>query len=185
MKKVKKKMITVLAVVVPFVALVLILISAYLFVFNNTDKVKAQEEKNVSQKMLEELQKEQKFLEQERTRLEEYERNLKVFEAELEQKSNDFLLKEKAFNEREVAFNKKLEEKTVDRQIIETYENIDPEQAAVLLKNLYAKDAPLAVLLMRKIAGKKAGKILEAMIPIDREVSTQLAKETLDYYKSE
>jgi len=38
---------------------------------------------------------------------------------------------------------------------------------------------------MRKISGKKAGKILEAMIPLDSEISTQLAKEALDYYKPE
>jgi flagellar motility protein MotE (MotC chaperone) len=71
----------------------------------------------------------------------------------------------------------------VDRQTIETYENIDPEQAAVLIKNLYLTDSKLATLIMRKIAGKKAGKILEAMIPIDKETSTRLAEETLNFYR--
>jgi len=183
MKNIKKKMLMALSLILPFIAVVLILVSAYLFIFNNGDKVKAQEDKNISQKMLQELQKEQEALQKERKRLEEYERNLKVFESELEQKYNDYLMKEKSLKEKEEAFNKKLEQKTVDRQVIETYENIDPEQAAILLRNLYNKDAQLTVLLMRKISGKKAGKILEAMIPIDKETSTQLAKETLNYYK--
>ena len=81
------------------------------------------------------------------------------------------------------AAHERVQDRIVNRQTIETYENIDPEQAAVLMKNLYAKDSELAVIIMRKISGKKAGKILEAMIPLDSEISTQLAKEALDYYK--
>lgn len=183
MSVLKRRFFSILSFVLPLITAVVLLIIAYFFVFNAGHKVKAQEEKNASVKVMQELQREQQLLEQERRRLEQYERNLKTFEAELDQKYNDFLLKEKKLKEREESFTKKLEEKTVDRQVIETYENIDPEQAAILLKNLYSKDSQLAVLLMRKISGKKAGKILEAMIPVDREISTQLAKETLNYYK--
>jgi flagellar motility protein MotE (MotC chaperone) len=85
--------------------------------------------------------------------------------------------------ENEADFNSRVEMRMVDRQTIETYENIDPEQAAILLQNLYHKDNTLATLVMRKISGKKAGRILEAMIPIDKEVSTKIAKEALDYYR--
>jgi len=139
----------------------------------------------MSQGILSELNKEQEILEKEKKRLEDYERSLKLFEQELDQKYNDFLLKEKNLKTREDAFNKKIEDRLVDRQTIETYENIDPEQAAILMKNLYEKDKSLATLIMRKISGKKAGKILEAMIPIDKETSTLLAKETLDFYKNQ
>jgi flagellar motility protein MotE (MotC chaperone) len=180
----KKKTGIALALILPLAAVAASVI-IYLFVLDSGNRVEAQEEKNVSRDMMKELQKEQQVLVNERKRLEEYERNLKSFETELEQKYNDYLLKEKALTEREEAFNKKLEEKTVDRQVIETYENIDPEQAAILIKNLYSKDDQLAILVMRKIAGKKAGKILEAMIPLDKEISTQLAKATLNYYKPE
>ncbi len=165
-------------------AVVLISIILYLFAFD-CSKVKAQTaaEKKISQGILMELQKEQQFLIEERKRLQEYERNLKAFEADLEQNYNEYLLKAKKLEEREKAFNERVEDKMVNRQTIETYENIDSERAAVLMKNLYAKDRELAILIMRKIAGKKAGKILEALIPLDSEISTQLAKESLDYYK--
>ena len=179
----KKKVIIGLSIVLPFLV-VLISLVFYLYVLDSGSKVKAQSQadKKTSQDMLKELQKEQQVLGQQRKRLEEYERNLKAFEADLEQKYNDYLLKKKTLEDREKVFNERVQDKMVDRQTIETYENIDPEQAAILMKNLYGKDTESAVLIMRKIAGKKAGKILEAMIPLDSEISTQLAKETLDYY---
>jgi flagellar motility protein MotE (MotC chaperone) len=182
----KKKRMTGISITLPLLV-VLVSIIFYLYVFDSSSKVNAQAEaeKKVSQDMLKELQKERQFLAEERKRLQEYERNLKVFEADLEQKYNEYLLKAKKLEERERVFNERVQDRIVNRQTIETYENIDPEQAAVLMKNLYAKDSELAVIIMRKIAGKKAGKILEAMIPLDSEISTQLAKEALDYYKPE
>ena len=174
----KKKIMIGLSIALPLLV-VLISIILYLYVFDSSSKVKAQTEaeKKISRDMLKELQKEQQLLVEERKRLQEYERNLKVFEDDIEQKYNEYLLKAKKLDEREKVFNEQVQDKMVNRQTIETYENIDPELAAILMKNLYAKDTELAVLIMRKIAGKKAGKILEAMIPLDSEISTQLAKE--------
>ncbi|MFC2146579.1 hypothetical protein ACFLRT_04370 [Acidobacteriota bacterium] len=180
----KKKIMIGLSIALPLLV-VLISIILYLYVFDSSSKVKAQAqaEKKISRDMLKELQKEQQFLAEERKRLQEYERNLKVFEADLEQRYNEYLLKAKKLEERERVFSEQVQDRMVNRQTIETYENIDPEQAAILMKNLYDKDTELAVIIMRKISGKKAGKILEAMILLDSEISTQLAKESLDYYK--
>jgi len=182
----KKKIMIGLSIALPLLV-VLAFIILYLYVFDSGSKVKAQAEaeEKISREMLKELQNEQRFLAEERKRLEEYERNLKIFEADLEQKYNEYLVKAKKLAERERVFNEQVQDKIVNRQTIETYENIDPEQAAVLMKNLYVKDPELAVIIMRKISGKKAGKILEAMIPLDSEISTQLAKKALDYYKPE
>ena len=173
-------------IMIPVIAVFTVLASFVIYLISFADgnvNAQSQSSSNVSRKMIQELQKEQQLLQQERERLRQYEQNLKNFEADLEKRYNDYIQKDKTLKEREEAFQKKLEDQTVDRQMIETYESIDPEQAAVLVKNLYVKDNQLATLLMRKIAGKKAGKILEAMIQIDREVSTQLAKQSLDYYK--
>jgi flagellar motility protein MotE (MotC chaperone) len=180
----KKKIMIGFSIVLPLLV-VLVAIIFYLYVFDSSSKVKAQAEteKKISQDMLTELQKEQQFLAEERRRLQEYEQNLKIFEADLEQRYNEYLLKAKKLEERERAFNEQVRDRMVNRQTIETYENIDPEQAAILMKNLYLKDRELAVIIMRKISVKKAGKILEAMIPLDSELSTQLAKESLEYYK--
>lgn len=169
------------SVLTVFVSLLVYLAS---FTGSNVD-AQSRSNNGVSQDMINELRKEQRLVQKERQRLQQYEQNLKNFEAELDRRNTEFLQKEKALEEKEEVFNKKLEDRTVDRQMIETYESIDPEQAAILIKNLYIRDKELTSLLMRKIAGKKAGKILEAMIPLDREISTQLAKETLDFYKPE
>jgi len=180
----KKKIMIGLSIALPLL-LVLVSIIFYLYVFDSSSKVKAQTEtgEKISRDMLTELQKEQQFLAEERKRLQEYEQNLKVFEADLEQRYNEYRLKAKKLEERERVFNEQVQDRIVNRQTIETYENIDPEQAAILMKNLYAKDPELAVIIIRKISGKKAGKILEAMIPLDSDISTKLAKEALDYYK--
>ncbi len=144
-----------LSIVVPLLV-VLVSIILYLYVFDSSSTVKAQAEaeKKLSPDMLTELQKEQQFLAEERKRLEEYERNLEIFAADLEQKYNEYLLKAKKLAGRERVFNQQVQDRIVNRQTIETYENIDPEQAAILMKNLYSKDTELAVIIMRKISGK-------------------------------
>lgn len=159
-------------------------VTVYFVIFDNRN-VKAQaDDKDTSARVLAEIGSEQKIMDDEKQRLDDYERNLKAYESELDRKYTDYLLKVKDLQDREDALNKKIESLTVDRQTIETYENIDPEQAAILLKNLFNKDSKLTILLMRKLSGKKAGKILEAMIPIDAETSALLAKETMDYFKN-
>ncbi|MCP4147436.1 MAG: hypothetical protein GY757_06770 [bacterium] len=169
---------------------VLILLSALVvsvatsLYLSNTSSVKAETTPaKQSKKLISELHKEQAQMRKEKERLEQMERNLKSFEIELDRKHDDYLQKEKLLADKEEEFKKKVEGKLVDRQIIETYESIDPEQAAILVKNLYLKDSSLATLVMRKIAGKKAGKILDAMIQLDKVTSTKIAEETLNYFK--
>ncbi|NIM17719.1 MAG: hypothetical protein GTO45_37605 [Candidatus Aminicenantes bacterium] len=180
-KKEKKRINIGLFLLLP-VMVTAVAVCVYWFMFSESS-VNAQAGQDISQKILTELRREQQLLEQEKKRLEEYELNLKKWEAELDRKYSDYLQRLKILEEREGAFNKRVEDRVVNRQVIETYENIDPEQAAVLIRNLYSKDRWLAALILRKISGRKAGKILEAMIPLDKETSTLLAKEALDYYK--
>jgi flagellar motility protein MotE (MotC chaperone) len=154
----------------------------YLVMFG-AGSARAQAGQDVSRDMLTEFRREQGRLEQEKKRLAEYERSLKEWEAELDRKYGEYLERLKVLEEREEAFNKKVDDRVVDRQVIEMYENIEPEQAAVLIRNLYSGDNRLAVLILRKIAGRKAGRILEAMVLIDKETALRLAREALDYYK--
>ena len=166
------------------ILLVVLLISVPIIIYLfSEENVKAEAEK--VDKLLKELQKEQELVAQERVRLEQMQRNLTAFENELNKKHDEYLTRKADLEQKEMEFEEKVEGRMVDRQTIETYENIDPEQAAVLIKNLYLTDSKLATLIMRKIAGKKAGKILEAMIPIDKETSTRLAEETLNFYRPE
>ncbi len=168
------------------VPLVLVVSALIVFVFFSTGNAKAemgQMDKGTVDKLLKELRKEQALLEREKQKLAQKQRNLENFKADLDKQYSEYLLKAKDLAEKEEEFQKKMEGKVVDRQIIDTYQNIDPEQAAILIKNLYVKDHELATLVMRRIEGKKAGKILEALIPLDPETSTRLAEEALNYYR--
>ena len=62
---------------------------------------------------------------------------------------------------------------------------LEPEQAAILIKNLHKENTSMAILVIRKISGKKAGKIIEALIPMDPVTATQLAKAALDQFNPE
>ena len=175
----KKKMI----LIVPAVLIVSALIG---FILLSTGSAKAEVGdmgKDTLDKLLKELKKEQALLEKEREKLAQTRRHLESFKAELDRRYNEYLSKAKELAEKEDEFRGKAEAKMVDRQIIETYQHIDPEQAAMLIKNLYAKDRELATLVIRRIDGRKAGKILEALIPIDPETSTKLAEDALNYYR--
>lgn len=174
-----KKMILILLLVLAVAAPVVF----YLF-SDTTVKAEAEKvDKTLVDSMLNELQKEQALMEHEKQRLVEQQRNLKNFESELDKRYSEYVQREQQLAAKEIEFNNKVDMRIVDRQTIETYESIDSEQAAVLLRNLYEKDPGLATLVIRKISGKRAGRILEAMIPIDREVSTKIAQDALNYYR--
>ncbi len=170
-----------------FLSVILILfvvsvaISVYLFIDRT---IIAESQKDFVNRMMKEFEKERKVIDLIKKKLEVKEQNLKVYEEELNKKFEDYKKKMAALKKKEDEFNKKVESKMIDRQMIETYESIDPEQAAILMRNLYLKDKNIATLLIRKLSGKKAGKILEALIQLDPKVSTELAKYSIDLYKS-
>lgn len=166
--------------------LVLAVATPVVFYLFSETSVKAEAEKvdkTLVYSMLNELQKEQALMEHEKQKLAEQQRNLKNFESELDKRYSEYLQREQQLVAKEAEFNNKVDLRIVDRQTIETYESIDSEQAAVLLRNLYEKDPMLATLIIKRISGKRAGRILEAMVPIDREVSTKIAQDALNYYR--
>jgi hypothetical protein len=108
--------------------------------------------------------------------------NLKSFQMELDQRAAAMEAFKKDLDEREKLLTQRFENESVNKQVIESYENIDPEQAAPLLMALFKEDETLTALLLRRMAAKKAGKILEAMIPLDPELSTRLSQKILTFY---
>jgi flagellar motility protein MotE (MotC chaperone) len=166
--------------------LVLAVAAPVMFYLFSETNVKAEAEKidkNLIDSMLNELQEERALLEHEKQKLADRQDKLKAFESELDKRYSEYLRREQQLAAKEIDFNNKVDMRIVDRQTIETYESIDSEQAAVLLRNMYEKDPELATLIIKRISGKKAGRILEAMIPIDREVSTKIAQDALNYYR--
>lgn len=125
---------------------------------------------------------EQAAMEKEKGELKRQWENLRSFELELEQRAIVLENERKELDRREKAFAERLVSESVNKQTIESYENIDPEQAAPLIVALFKENEDITVLLMRKMTPKKAGKIMEAVIPLAPDIATDLAKKTLTYY---
>ncbi|MCU0285865.1 MAG: hypothetical protein MUF15_05650, partial [Acidobacteria bacterium] len=66
-------------------------------------------DKDIYEKMVNELQTERALVEQEKQRLAEHERNLKKFEAELNTKYSDYARKVQQLEEKEMEFNSKVD----------------------------------------------------------------------------
>jgi hypothetical protein len=177
MKKLKKVVIIGFTVAVTIAAV----LGSYLILADA--KAKAELKKESVQKMIKELERERKKIDQERLLLDQLKSSLKSYEIELSQKNQNYLADSKKLKGQKEEFQKKVDAKVIDKQIIETYENIDPAQSARLILNLYKKDANLTTLLLRRLSGRKAGKILEQMIVLNPETAALLAKKTLETYK--
>ncbi len=135
------------------------------------------------QKLLAEIGREKTAMETRRAGLDRLESSLRTFQLELDRRAEGLSQREALLKKTETELDGKLAAKAVDRKMIETFESIDPDQGAVLILNLMRKDAPLAQLLIRRMSGKKAGKLLESLIQLDAAAATDLAKGSLDLYK--
>jgi len=166
-----------------FVALSITLVY-FIFAKGEVNNNEENSDKFVSKEMIKELANERAALKKKEIKLNKYKQNLESFESDLNKRYDDYLKKKKNLEKRELEFNKKLEDTQLDTKTIESYENIDPEQAALLMQEMYKNDPKLPPLIMRKISGKKAGKIIEALIELDTKTSAKLAKDVLDYFKS-
>ncbi len=156
----------------------------FIFAKNEINNNEENANRIISTKMIKELANERAALKKKELELKKYKRNLESFESDLNKKYDDYLKKNKILEKRELEFNKKLEDTQLDTKTIESYETIDPEQAALLMQEMYKSEPTLPPLIMRKISGKKAGKIIEALIELDTKTSAKLAKDVLNYFKS-
>ncbi len=149
------------------------------------NEVNNNEEKIIAKKLVQELSLERESLKKKEIDLNDLKQNLESFESDLNKRYDEYLVKKKKLDQLEKDFNKKLDDAMFDQKVIESYENIDPEQAALLMQEMYKKDKKLPPKIIRKISGKKAGKIIEALIELDTPTSAELAKDVIDYFKPE
>ena len=154
---------------------------ALLLVFWLTGGISGQEITE-KEKVGDDLMKERAAIEKEKAELKRQWDDLKSFQIELEQRATALEEEKKKLQEKQEQFKREMENESLSKKVIESYESVDPEQAAPLVISLFKENEDLAVLLMRKMTPKKAGKIMEAMIPLDRDLSTRLAENTLTYY---
>ncbi len=145
--------------------------------------LRAESDPRAAARLLEEIEKERTALAARQASLDDREGQLRVYEAELERRNADLQQRLTAVQKQERDLTARIEARVVDRQMIETFESVDPDSAAVLMVKLYGRDAKTAALILRKLSGKKAGKILEAMVGLDPETATNLTRETIDAYK--
>lgn len=136
-------------------------------------------------KLIEALRKERAAVEKRKQKQDERERQLRLFEKELEKINLKNKKSREEIEGREKALQKKIDDLTLDKQIVETYETVEAEQASVLILELYKKDPVQVARLMRRLPGEKAGEILNAMVVSEPDKAAILAKKVLDYYKVE
>jgi hypothetical protein len=134
-------------------------------------------------KLLQEINQEKTTMETRRTELDRLESSLRTFQSELDQRAQALTQQEAQLKKREEEFATRVDAKSLDRKMIETFEAIDPDQGAILILNLQRRDATQAAVLLRRMTGKKAGKLLESLIQLDPAAATELAKGSLDLYK--
>ena len=157
----------------------------FIFAQSGSEPNKEAQEQKISETLAAQLTLEREKLKKKEAELNRYRQNLESFESDLNKRYSEYLQKLAALEKREKDFNQKVEDTSLDQKTIESYENIDPEQAALLMQEMYKNDPKLPPLIIRKIAGKKAGKIIEALIELNTVVSAKLAKDVIDYYKPE
>lgn len=148
-------------------------------------RAKAELKRESIQRMFSELERERNRIEEERRHMDQMKSNLKNFELALDKKYEEYRREVKVLEAQQQEFQELLNRKAIDRQVVETYESIDETEAAKLVLDLYEKDQELATLLLRSISGRKAGKIVEEMILLNRRTAAELAKKTLEVYKPE
>jgi flagellar motility protein MotE (MotC chaperone) len=146
-------------------------------------RVQAENDPQAVGRMLQEIGRERSALQARQAGLDEQAGQLRVYADELERRGNELQARVAALKKQEDEFVARVAAKALDRQMIETFESVDPDSAAVLMLKLFTRDPQTASQLMRRLTGKKAGKILEAMVGLDAEAATSLAKSTIDAYK--
>jgi flagellar motility protein MotE (MotC chaperone) len=161
----------------------LLLVAVGVVFLFNVGSLRAEDDRQAMGKLLEELGRERQALDARKAELDDQASQLRVFEVELERRNGEWKTRMDALKKQEDDFTARIEAKAIDRQMIETFESVDPDSAAVLMLKLYGRDAKTAALILRKLSGKKAGKILEAMVTLDAETATSLARETIDAYR--
>ena len=114
-----------------------------------------------------------------RERLQTREKELAALATQLEQTRQELVAREQKLRDQIKAFEEKVAGKRVDRQVLDTYQNMTPNQAAQVLLDLYQSQKELAVLLLRKLPGDSAGEILGAMLQLNRAQTSALARDAL------
>ncbi len=122
------------------------------------------------------LQLKEKQLAQKELELRELEQRLTALQATLDTQRTEILAKEKGILD-EI---KKLEDlrarKTIDPQLIRTYEAMDPTPGAAALKELATRNMDVAVALVAGMSPKKAAKLMDALATLDAPLAGRVSE---------
>lgn len=122
------------------------------------------------------LQLKEKQLAQKELELRELEQRLTALQATLDTQRAEILAKEKSILD-EI---KKLEDlrarKTIDPQLIRTYEAMDPTPGAAALKELATRNMDVAVALVAGMSPKKAAKLMDALATLDAPLAGRVSE---------
>lgn len=122
------------------------------------------------------LQLKEKQLAQKELELRELEQRLTTLQATLDTQRNEILAKEKSILEEIKRLEDLRARKTIDPQLIRTYEAMDPTPGAAALKELATRNMDVAVALVAGMSPKKAAKLMDALATLDAPLAGRLSE---------
>ncbi|MBF0274436.1 MAG: hypothetical protein HQK84_04300 [Nitrospinae bacterium] len=124
------------------------------------EKEKGEVEVIKNLKLLNELKERQKSLEEKEMELKNKESQIKTIESSIDTKLADMQTLKNQLEEL-ITMRKDLGEKNI-KQLVKVYESMKPAEAAIVIEKL---EEDIAVQVLKRMLGKKAGKILDVMNP--------------------
>jgi flagellar motility protein MotE (MotC chaperone) len=122
------------------------------------------------------LQLKEKQLAQKELELRELEQRLNALQATLDTQRTEILAKEKGILDEIKRLEDLRARKTIDPQLIRTYEAMDPTPGAAALKELATRNMDVAVALVAGMSPKKAAKLMDALATLDAPLAGRVSE---------
>jgi flagellar motility protein MotE (MotC chaperone) len=122
------------------------------------------------------LQAKEKQLAQKEQELRELEQRLYALQATLDTQRNEVLAKEKTILDEIRRLEDLRARKTIDPQLIRTYEAMDPTPGAAALSELAKRNMDVAVALVAGMVPKKAAKLMDALALKEAELAGRISE---------
>jgi len=108
--------------------------------------------------------------------LRQLEQRLNTLQTTLDKDRTDLSVREKAVQDAMTRVANLTVRPEIDKQIIDTYNAMDPTAGAQAIKELAAQNMEVAVALLAGMTPKKAAKLMDALAPLDAKLAGRLSE---------
>jgi len=122
------------------------------------------------------LQNREKALSQKEAELRQLEQRLTTLQVTLDKDRSELAVREKSVQEALTRVANLKVRPEIDKQIIDTYNAMDPTAGAQAIKELAAQNMEVAVALLAGMTPKKAAKLMDALAPLDAKLAGRLSE---------